>query len=528
MALAIFSALFSYWLMFSTFSYRNGNMLIASKAWSDFASHIPLIRSFSLGANFPPQYPLFAGPPIKYHFLFYALTGLLEKSGVRIDIALNTLSSLGFFFLLIMIYVFSKELFKSKAVGILSVLFFLFNGTLEFIKFFSLHPISGHTIFDVVGNQKFVSFGPYDGSIISAFWNLNIYTNQRHLALSYAFSLFLIYFVLKLKDNDKIKSIKKSILIGIILGASFFLNIAVFVMTVFILGSMFLLMGKKRIYIFIILLIGAALALPQYLYAESGGSSFQPLINFGYLVTNLNLINFLNYWVQNLGFHILLVPLGFLLAAKSQRKILVSFFTLFIIGNLIQFSPEIAANHKFFNYFMIIGVMFSAYSLIYLWHKKNIFKPVVIVLILFLTLSGIIDFFPISNDYKIALADYSSNKDVQWIMINTNPNSIFLNSQYLYDNASLTGRKIFLGWPYFAWSQGYDTLTRDNLRKSLLKTDDLIYFCTTAKKNNLSYADITPTQDIIVNNDFFEKNFLKVYSSPDTKFAIYDLRSKCL
>jgi hypothetical protein len=67
--------------MFSTFSYKDGNMLIASKAWSDFASHIPLIRSFSFGNNFPPQYPLFSGPPIKYHFLFYAFVGLLEKLG---------------------------------------------------------------------------------------------------------------------------------------------------------------------------------------------------------------------------------------------------------------------------------------------------------------------------------------------------------------------------------------------------------------------------------------------------------------
>src|SRR5260221_11856664 len=83
--LLLFAAVFSTWLMFSTFEYDKGRMLIAAKAWSDFANHIPLIRTFSYGYNIPPQDPLFAGEPIRYHFLFYMFVGFLEKIGVRID-----------------------------------------------------------------------------------------------------------------------------------------------------------------------------------------------------------------------------------------------------------------------------------------------------------------------------------------------------------------------------------------------------------------------------------------------------------
>ncbi len=524
------SFLFSFWLMFSTFLYEKGYILIASKAWSDFASHIPLIRSFSLGINFPPQYPLFAGAPIKYHFLFYALTGLAEKSGIRIDIALNIFSALGFFFLLIMIYVFSKELFKSKAIGVLSILFFIFNGTLEFIKFFVIHPISVHSISDIIENQKFVSFGPYDGSIISAFWNLNIYTNQRHLALSYALSLFLIYLILKL-DNNKANNIKKSVLVGIILGASFFLNIAVFIMTILILGSMFLLMRKKRVCIFIVALIASILAFPQYLYLQSGGSNFQPLINPGYLVLNLSFLNFLSYWIQNLGLHIFLIPLGFIVATKNERKILISFFTLFIVGNLIQFSPEIAANHKFFNYFMIIGVMFSAYCLTRLWRRRNIFKPIVIILIFFSMFSGIIDFFPIANDNKIALADYPVNKNVAWIIKNTNPNSVFLNTQYLYDDASLAGKKIFLGWPYFAWSQGYDTNKRGEIRNLILTATDKKLSCDLLTRNKIDYIEISP---VATNSDnpqisnMYIKSFVTIYHNGINGYRLLSVTKSCL
>ena len=86
-------SLIGFILMFGTFYEKNNTIFIAAKAWSDFASHIPLIRSFSLGINFPPQYPLFPGEPIKYHFLFYYFVGILEKIGLNIGLALNIPSS---------------------------------------------------------------------------------------------------------------------------------------------------------------------------------------------------------------------------------------------------------------------------------------------------------------------------------------------------------------------------------------------------------------------------------------------------
>ena len=82
--LIIFTFSFSVFLMFFTFHKEDGTLFIASKAWSDFGSHLPLIRSFSFGSNFPPEYPLFPGQPINYHFLFYFLVGLIEKAGIPI------------------------------------------------------------------------------------------------------------------------------------------------------------------------------------------------------------------------------------------------------------------------------------------------------------------------------------------------------------------------------------------------------------------------------------------------------------
>lgn len=524
--LIITSLLFSYWLMFSTFSYQDGSLEISTKAWSDFASHIPLIRSFSFGENFPPEYPLFSGPPIRYHFLFYAAVGILEKIGLRLDYALNIPSLLGFSFLIFMIYIFSKEIFKSRATAILSVILFLFNGSLSFIKYFSTFGISKESFFNLITTDKFISFGPYDGSIVSAFWNLNIYTNQRHLALSYGLSLLIIYFFIK--TNFKI-GLKKSILLGIVFGFSFILNMAVFAVTLFVLGILFLLFNKNRLYLLITLLIGVIIALPQYFWMQSATSSFKPLLHFGYLIENLNLYSFVNYWFQNFGLHFLIIPLALIFISKIQRKILIAFFSLFIIGNLIQFSPEIAANHKFFNLFLIVGVMYSSFMLVFLWNKKYYLKIVSIILFIFLILSGILDFFPILNDRKISLSDFQNNKNIYWIINNTNPNSIFLNTSYLYDDASLAGRKIFLGWPYFPWSQGYDTLSRDNLRKSLLTTNEKNYFCKYALENKIDYIELNENNnETKVNKKFFDLNFSEVYVNKSYLLTIYKIGDKCL
>lgn len=519
-------------LMFSTFSVENNKLLIATKAWSDFASHIPLVRSFSLGFNFPIEYPLFPGELIKYHFLFYSIVGLLEKMGLRIDLALNILSAGGFTALVILIYLIAKELFKSKAVGLVSVIFFLFNSSLSFIYFFKNHPLSIQTANQIISNKDFLSFAPYGSGIISAFWNLNIYTNQRHLALSFALSLGLVYLLIRV-INRKIKlNFRISILLGIFLGLSFFLHIAVFLTTaiiVFILGALFSQIRTKSI----ILLIAAGIfAFPQYLYLSSAGG-YSMHVALGYLTSqNLTLQTFSEFWFYNLGLSIFLIPLGFTLSNKIQRKILISFVSLFMIGNLIQFSPEIAANHKFFNFFIIIGNMYSAYIILKLWNYKNvIFKMVSSIVFFFMIFGGIIDFFPILNDGKIVIADYKIDKRATWILNNTPANSTFLNTTFLYDPASLAGRKIFLGWPYFAWSQGYDTDKRFEIMKQMLAENNKQTACSLLKQNKIDYVEIQvqnpPDPNLPEISNLYSNNFYPIYQNITNKYFIYSVKRSC-
>lgn len=521
---------FSWWLMFSTFSYKAGNILVAGKAWSDFGSHLPLIRSFSLGINFPPEYPLFAGEPIHYHFMFYAISGTLERFGLNISYALNIPSTLGFFCLLVMLYVFAKALFHSRFVGILSAIFFLFNGTLSFLYFLKNHPINNTFLQSITTNSTFSSFHPYGPGLVSAFWNLNIYTNQRHLAGSFAFSLFILYWFLRpVLQKGSRESVGLSVCLGIALGLSYYFHIAVFAMTAITILLLSILFRKIRGSGIIILLITGLLYLPQNAYMNNTSQAFKTIISLGYLTPSpLTLSSFVNYWALNLGLHMILIPIGFVLASYTNKKVFLAFFAFFVIGNVFQFSPEMAANHKFFNYFMLIGNMYSAY-VIFLMLKKGFYvKLTAVILLFFLVFSGIVDFFPIHNDSKIEIRDYPINADMRWVKENTPSQSIFLNTQYFVPIESLAGRRIFLGWPYFSWSQGYDTTGRSEMLAQLFQNSNRDTICAFLIKHNISYISVVenPT-DYPFDKKWFEDNFQLSYENSDTKLVIYATQNNC-
>ncbi|MBP7832452.1 MAG: hypothetical protein KA035_01640 [Candidatus Levybacteria bacterium] len=532
--LCFFSVLFifSYWLMFSTFSYQDGNIVVASKAWSDFGSHIPLIRSFSFGWNFPPEYPLFANEPIHYHFLFYAFVGFLERIGIPLHIALNIPSALLFFALLVMLYVFGKSLFKSKLVGVLSVLFFVCNGSFSFLYFIRDNPITIDSFYKIISSTSFLSFSPYYGdSLVSAFWNLNIYTNQRHLAAAFAFSLFVVYIFLKpILTSQNSKSISVTILLGVLLGCSFYFHLAAFGMTAIVIFILAVLFPVLRPSALLILLLASVIGFPQYRYMNQEGSVFSLLIKPGYLTpAPVTLSSFLNYWTLNLGLHTLLIPVGFLLAPKKIKKIFIAFFAFFVIGNVFQFSPEMAANHKFFNYFMLIGGMFSGYTIYLLWIRNIILKLLAIVLTLLLIMSGVMDFFPIYNDTKVTLGDYHNNPDIKWIMQNTPPDSVFINTSYFVPIESVAGRKILFGWPYFAWSQGYDTNARGQYIDAVLSARNATEFCKIVKQQKADFLRTTNPPDTgfpMINPNLLH-TLTPVYKNSKSGVTIYDITQNC-
>lgn len=548
----ILSILFSSWLMFYTFSYdtKTHDIRIAYKLWSDFGAHIPLIRSFSQGdnltrfLNLSVQYPIFPGEPIRYHFLFYMLVGILERIGVRIDWALNLPSITGFALLMLSIYYLAWKLTHSKYTAALALVFFLLNGSFGFIRFFTLHPITIDTLADILHAKDFPAFAPWGPGEITAFWNLNIYTNQRHLAAAFAMVLLFIITTLRLTDVHWKKQIPWAMFWGLALGIlPFFHQPALLICAVFM-TIYFFCFPTLRIFLFFTGILALELVVPQLLAVQGSGSPIEWYT--GYTIHNellqhttlmQKIVHMLSYWWQNIGLHLILIPVGFFLLPKRSRVYMLPIIPLFILPNLVKFSIEASANHKFFNFFLIFGNMLSAYTLVSITRAIAKKRSVMIqsvglfatgCMVILLTLTGIIDFFVVYNDAKGTLSDM--HPTTRWIVAHTRPGDIFLNSSYLYHPASLAGRAVFLGWPYFAWSAGYKE-NRMPIMDILYETRDDKERCRLLKKYSISYVTVENiTNDTNLPNidlAYFLRTYTPVYLSTNKLYAIFSYNSLC-
>jgi hypothetical protein len=493
-------------LMAHGFSYdaTRNELLIGSKLWSDFGAHIPLIRSFSEGSNLDRLFslsaiesPLFPGEPIRYHFGFYALVGLLEKLGIRIDWALNLPSAAGMTLLLVSLFLLAKNLFRSRGVAVLSVLFFLFNGSLGFLYFFAHHPLSPSTVVDIVTNSVFPVFGPWDKGNITAFWTLNIYTNQRHLAFSYGLLLLILYLTHKKPGRSKTVGIGLGVLISLLMT----INFAVTGIAVLFVGWMFLVRKSQRS----AFLIAAGISCVMYALLRQV-SNVTSIITWepGYLIrAPVSVASFLRFWGENIGLHLFLIPLGMFLAPKEARRTLAPpVLLLFLLGNLFRFSPDMINNHKFFNFALLIGNMFSATAV--LWFVQTIRKfpsplsrtilgPLAgVFLVACLTLSGIIDLFPVINDTKGRVPDVAANPDAAFIANNTKTTDVIANTTWFYHPASLAGRSLYSGYTYFTWSYGYDQGIRESSLVRIYEAKTRQNLCHELRSNDVQWIELNP------------------------------------
>lgn len=492
---------------------------IARHQVGDFGLHLSLIRSFSQGSNFPPESPFFPGKPLPYHYYFDLLVGLLEKASLRIDFAFNGLSVISFTILLFLIYKLSQIIFgKNKLLGLLSVILFIFHSNLTFIDFFKGKSLSLSLLKDFWFLPDYLHQGPFDGSLISIFFTLNVFLNQRHLIASLALNLFLLSYVLRpILRNQKI-SPKILLLLGFLLGLSSRLHTLIFFSTGLVLFLLFLSFRRLRASLF--LFIPAIFIFSFHLKAILNQDLSHSFFNPGFLTPQpFNILKWAQFWFLNLGLALLTISFGFYKAPKSQKKIFLSFLPLFILGNLFQFGFRIDHNHSLFNLFMILANFYTAYFLLWLFQKKNWGKFLFLCLLFFLTISGLIDLMATKNDFQLMVDDAPTNKLMEWIKNKTEKKAIFLAREEILDPVTLSGRKNYLGAHYYSEVMGYDYFARKRLAKTFFEADDMDTL-QKMKKEGINYL-VIPLKEIAdfryqAKTDFLKENLKTVYQDEET------------
>lgn len=531
------------YLMFGTLWLKDGNVRMAFVVWNDFGPNLSLVQSFAIGHNFPTEYPHFIGYPIRYHFLFWFQAGNLEFLGLNMAWALNLISVLSLLAMLILFLTLGEVLFDSRAVARIGTAMFFVPGTLAYVPFLHSQGSFSRALDAVRHLRHWLSSGyPYRGEDWGI-WSLGVFYVQRHLNVGIGILLIvLIFLVLRYRtvaatqlamevspdattsgpsapaeiprdtrrgDQSQSESLPAPggdltvsrigtfratvpafIFSGALLGLLPMWNSAVFVAAAAILAVL-LILFPLRLQMLALAVVAGAIALPQMLYLSTGsGRAPTPhLIHWGYTLDHPTAWNITKYLGFTFGFKWLLVAVALVFVTSLQRRIFLALLSLILVAFSFQFSVELLINHKFLNIWVTIINLFVAYALWRIWKARLFGKVAAIVLAISVSLGGFIEWFRIHND-TIVDVPFNQNPLSTWLQANTNPNDVFLSDRFILDPILLNGRRIFYGWPYFAWGSGYATHDRDVLYEKMFTQKDPAQLVHLLNENGIRYVAI--------------------------------------
>ena len=557
------------WMMASTFSFADGQLRIASGLWSDFGPTTALSQSFAYGHNFPTQYPHFAGEPIRYHFLFYFQVGNLTHLGLDPALANNVLSILSMVAMLVLVMALGRRLFRSALVGRIGALLFFAHGTLSFVGYLA----SFKSVADAVAAIPHLShllasgFG-YRGEDWGI-WTQIVFLNQRHLASAIGILLIVLVFLAdridplpsvarpidlpaaslvvatRTRTAELVQAIRKPaglvraslhdealpgfVFSGALLGLLPLWNGAIFIAAAVVLGVILLLL-PNRIQMLVLGATSLVFAAPQLLFlhpvATPGGPAY-PSIFWGYVVDDPTPVHVATYLAFDFGLKLVLAGVALVLSSGLPRRLFAAVTALVILAFTVQVSTEVLANHKFLNTWLVVTNLFVAFALVRLWNARPTVaipaRVVAIVTAVAIALGGVIDLIPIANQQIIGVA-LTGDRLYDWVQTQTRPSDVFLSDIVVVHPILLAGRKVYYGWPYYAWSAGYDTIERERTYREMLETRSPRDVARLLEVNHIAYVAIDDGLRqrgyvLQLNEEVFSRWFQPVFVDTDHRYG---------
>ncbi len=414
----------------------------------DLYSHTAIIRSFSMGYNFPTEYPFFHGDAIRYHFLFYFGGGVLESLGAPFSVALNLPSALAFGSLLSLSAFLSWSLTSSFVAASLAITFALFRSSMSWVDWIAAlrrSALEGNPIFR---ESFWYGVTPYEDWGI---FSLNVHLNQRHLM--HGLALMLIVLVaclltppLKGPWRNRASLIYGSL--GAVLGCGAYWNGNAFLATMLALIPLSCVSAYRAKAI----LVGGAAAFSGGLvvllvtHGAVGRTPFEPALHFGFLSPSSAFLEVARYTLWIFG----VLPIVALIAAwrgdvRARSLWWCGFMPIVFIFSS-QVTPIAPQGHKFINagtlIWSILGAGFAASLLV---SARSSGRLVGQILVLIMILTGIVDAGALGRLAGTRLSYPVDDEAIRWVERNTSREAIFLSSARGDTAPLLAGRRVLMG-----------------------------------------------------------------------------------
>jgi len=541
---------FSAWMHDHALSYvpQRDEIQVSNGSWSDFSLHFSFARSFSFGDNLPPQYVYFAGPAIHYHFGFDFLAGLLERLGLRMDLAFNVPAVLSFAIILAVLFDLGRFISGYVFGGIAAALLMVLSNSWAFIDYVKLWRHTPRGFLHDFWNQKDrLHIGPYNPQTISSHFTLIPYIDQRQLTVAVAGGVVVVALLIRRLRTGRRLTDTQAAALGAFLGLMFPLNGVVYVAIIAAAGALLLAFWRVRegtyfgLYAIavampsVVLLRGDDGPKPHLGYLNDFTGSWHSL---SYVLSYIK--DFGGYWWENFGLLLPLVLLALVLGPWKDRRIIVALFAPFIVGNAVQLGRDLSGiNHKLFNFWSVLmaiygGVMLARIAYVRTpWPRLRLAGPLAVALLLpVLTFSGFIDIVLFKNESRVDVIG-PDRPVMAWIAEHTSPHAVFLTTPYFYQPPNAAGRLQYLGWAPFPDSAGYNVKPREDMVRLIYGASGPAEACPLLRREGIDYVQIGPAEahpdsKIPVNQAGWAK-FRAAYdfSTPFGPLRYYSVKDNC-
>ena len=541
-------AVFVTWMMFYVFHMKDGILYSGFSVYGDYAPHTAMMRSFSRGNNFPTQYPHYGGQDVKYHFMFQFLVGNLEYLGLRLDLGYNLVSILSLAGFLMVLYGISYRMFKSFWAGAAAIVFFFFRSGTAFWRYLWEHLQAGDLVRTLEENTAFIGYTTNENW---GLWNFNVYLNQRHLAFGLLMAAVAVWTFMDwveagcshkeqgflwvrnrffTKKAWICRNVDTAILLGLFLGLTAFWNGAALIGGLLILAGLAVFSDGKLDYV-----ICAGLAV---LFSELqskifvSGSVMSPSFYWGFLADNKSISGVLWYLVEISGFFFVGMIVAAVFLKRGQRVVLMGCLLPMAFAFLVSLTPDINVNHKY------VMISYAFVTVFWGWIVRCVFLAVknswkkwagraaAAVLCICLSATGIYDYVIILRDndsaHRMTVNMESSLTD--WLSANLKKNDLLLTPEYTMNEVTMSGAMLYCGWPYYAWSAGYDTGYRAGQAVLIYTTDDPELLKATVKQEKITYILFEEDMEFEqqeCREETIAAAYEKVYETQDGRIRIY-------
>lgn len=548
----LFLLAFLTWIMFYVFYIKDGILYSGFTVYGDYAPHTAMMRSFSLGDNFPTQYPHFGGEDVKYHFMFQFLVGNLEYLGIRIDIAYNMLSVFALLGFLMMLYSIARRLTGSGAAGVVTVALFFFRSSFTFFRYLWEHLRAGDLLKTLAENTSFIGYTPNEDW---GLWNFNVYLNQRHLAFGLLIAALVLWYYLDLVEAGcshsekglawmknrlfsaeawKMRNPEGALAAGLALGLTAFWNGAAVIGGLLILLGFAVFSDGKLDYLATAVTAVLFSVLQSKVFIR--GSAVEAGFYWGFISEDKSPAGVLWFLIQMSGIFfagaVLLLPL---LKKRLHRVLTVSCLFPVVFAFCFSLTPDITVNHKYIMISYAFLAVLWAGVLTGLWKGKDgsrrsaavIRRAAAVLMAVCLTATGIYDFVVILRNngpgHRVTVNMESTLTD--WLAEHLDSGDLLLTPEYSMSETTMSGVMMYLGWPYYAWSAGYDTYGRAQKAVEIYTSEDPAAVDRLVKEEKITYILFEEGMEFegaVCREDTIRELYTMVYQSDDGRIRIYE------